>query len=186
MNGDSTSKKNSPRELIARAKDGDRDAFGELYAEYFTPIWRYIFYRVRSREETEDIVQNIFIKAFQSVGRFEQQKVDPLAYFYTIARNTLIDHWRKKKDVPIEHAALIRDNDADPHELVSQMESRTIAQRAIAKLEGDQREVIVLRFINDLSVRETAHIMGKSEAAVRQMQLRALRALRGQFTKETS
>ncbi|MSR76556.1 MAG: sigma-70 family RNA polymerase sigma factor [Candidatus Ryanbacteria bacterium] len=182
MNEDSTSKKKDPRELIARAKDGDRDAFGELYAEYFTPIWRYIFYRVRSREETEDIVQNVFIKAFVSVSRFEQQKVDPLAYFYTIARNTLIDYWRKKKDVPIEHAALIRDNDADPHELVMQMENRTLAQKAIAKLEGDQREVIVLRFINDLSVRETAHIMGKSEAAVRQMQLRAIKAMREHFT----
>lgn len=182
MNEDNRSKKKDPRELIARAKDGDRDAFGELYAEYFTPIWRYIFYRVRSREETEDIVQNVFIKAFQSVSRFEQQKVDPLAYFYTIARNTLIDYWRKKKDVPIERAALIRDNDADPHELVAQMENRTLAQKAIAKLEGDQREVIVLRFINDMSVRETAHIMGKSEAAVRQMQLRAIKTLRGYFT----
>lgn len=181
MNGDSTSKKKNPRELIARAKDGDRDAFGELYAEYFTPIWRYIFYRVRSREETEDLVQNVFIKAFQSVGRFEQQRVDPLAYFYTIARNTLIDYWRKKKDIPLEHVELVRDNNTDPHVLVEQMEMRTLAQKAIAKLEGDQREVIVLRFINDMSVRETAHIMGKSEAAVRQMQLRAIKTLRGHF-----
>jgi len=164
--------------LIALAKEGDKDAFGELYTLYFTPVFRYILYRVRNKEEAEDLVQTVFLKIFQSGGTYTDTGVPPLAYCYTVARNTVIDHWRKKKDFSLEELEKEPVANDDPHEYAMAEEKKAWAERAVGVLEGEQQDVIILRFLNEMSTKEIASMLGKSEAAVRQVQCRALKVLR--------
>ena len=91
-----------PRELIFAARDGDSQAFALLYEEFFTPVFRYIFSKIGDRNDAEDLTQNVFVLAFGAIKNFEDQQKSPLAYFFTIARNLIIDFWRKKKGTEIE------------------------------------------------------------------------------------
>lgn len=174
-----------PKALMRLAKNGDDDAFGRLYQIYFTPVFRYIYLRTRNKEETEDLVQNVFIKVFKSIGSFQEKGVPPLAYFFTVARNIVIDHWRKKKDIlagdPEKILNRIPDPSESPHELSEKKDNEKMISRAIEELTGEQQEVIILKFINEFSNREIAVFLGKTEAAVRQLQCRALKNLRGYF-----
>src|SRR3990167_9724255 len=85
--------------LVERVKNGDSVAFDELYIHVFTPIYRYVYFRVKRKEDAEDIAQTVFLRSYQSLPRFEDKGVSPLAYFYSIARNPEIDHWRKKREI---------------------------------------------------------------------------------------
>lgn len=174
--------KEHPIELMRRAKAGDTAAFGDLYQMYLTPIYRYVFVRVREKTLAEDIAQTVFLKVFEARERFEDTGTPPLAYFLTVARNTLIDHFRKKKDV------LGADDDfdfenisgADPTPLETSMlrEDTERLHKALRFISSDQREAITLRYLNNLSNEEIASYMGKTEENVRQLQSRGLRALR--------
>lgn len=181
---------NDPKELLARAKQGDHTAFGELYEMYFTSVFRYIYFRVRSRPEAEDLTQVVFVKAFEAMPRFTEQGRSPLAFFFTIARNTVINFWRKKREVlprdPEEFFATLVSNQATPEEIVSRAEQFSNVKLVIQSLTDEQQEVITLRFMGELSNREIAGMLGKSEDAVRQLQCRGLKALRDYFkTDET-
>ena len=85
------------KELMRLAKDGDSEAFGLLYSKYFVPVFRYIYLRLKNKEEAEDLAQTVFLRVYKSLTRFRDQGKEPLAYFFTIARNAIIDYWRKKK-----------------------------------------------------------------------------------------
>jgi RNA polymerase sigma-70 factor (ECF subfamily) len=87
--------KKDPRELLRRAKEGDEGAFGALYEIYYTPVYRYLFLRSRSKADAEDIAQTVFVKVYASLERFEIHE-EPLCYFFSVARNALIDFHRKK------------------------------------------------------------------------------------------
>lgn len=164
------------------AKQGDAQAFSALYELYFTPIFRFIYFRVQSREEAEDLVQTVFLKVFRSLPNFHEQNASPLAYFYTVARNAIIDYWRKKKSVSLEDyeemAENILDDKADPFESLERLASAKILRKALGVLTDEQREVIVLKFINELSNKEIAQLISKNEGAIRQIQCRALKAMR--------
>lgn len=178
-----------PRDLIHRARRGDQEAFGALYEQFFVPVFRYIYYRVGKKEDAEDLVQTVFVKAYESLPSFRQTSSPPLAYFFTIARNTIIDHARKKKDVVMHTIEELLESvpslEASPHEKALQSESVAFMRCALDELEGDQKDVIILKFINDLSNKEIAALMDRSEAAVRQLQHRALSSLRSIIKKRS-
>lgn len=173
----------TPEQLILRAKDGDADAFGLLYKEYFVPVFRYIYLRVKSKEEAEDLAQTVFLKVYQSVSRFEWRGKSPLAYFFTVARNTLIDYCRKKKSISVEdveeqNAGLAKE---EVKRQIENYDARRLVEAAINELKGFYKEVITLKFLQELNNAEIAEILGKSEAAIRQAQCRALKILREKF-----
>lgn len=182
---DTPNSKNDPKTLMQLAKNGDSEAFGSLYKLYFIPVFRYIYLRVKSREETEDLAQNVFLKVFQNISNFQEQGKSPLAYFFAIARNAVINHWRKKKNVSIDLQTIseIADPAGHPHQLTEQNETAKTMRRVIQKLSDDQQEAIILKFINELPNSEIAKLLGKTEEAVRQLQCRALKALR-QYLKD--
>lgn len=174
-----------PKELMRRAKAGDETAIAAIYELYFTPVYRYLRLRVANREDCEDLVQMVFLKAYQAFPNFQEREGSPLAYFFTIARNLAIDHWRKQRGhlhSDIESFELIDGSEASDQALAG--EGKRLVYQALAKLKKDQREVLILRFINELSNREIAGIMEKTEEAVRQIQSRALRALRKEMKPE--
>jgi RNA polymerase sigma-70 factor (ECF subfamily) len=172
------------REAIHKATNGNMAAFEELYAHYLTPIYRFVFFRVKSREEAEDITQNVFLKAWHAIKRYRDEGKPFSAWLYAIARNTVIDHWKKKKEVRLnaedseEIFAQIPDNAPNPAERMEQSDRARMVRKAIEHLSEDQQELVIMKFINDLSNKEISEITGKSEDAIRQMQFRALKALR--------
>jgi len=178
----SENSKNNPKVLIQLAKEGDPEAFGRLYELYFTPIFRYIYIRVKDKGISEDLVQDVFLKIHKSIYGFQEKGKDPLAYFFTIARNTVIDFWKKKKDLiaddPTEVFDKLKDESANPIDFAERRETEKAVRQAIGKLSDDRQDVIILKFIEGFSNREIAKMLGKSEESVRQLQCRALRNLR--------
>jgi RNA polymerase sigma factor (sigma-70 family) len=174
-------------ELVHRVKNGEVDAFGVLYDRYADLVFRYVLYRVGNRSLAEDIVSDTFLKALRRIGTFAWQGTDIGAWFITIARNLVIDHSRASRarlefpsdDVLSEigagaHAAA---SVSGPDESVlTPLRDRTLLD-AVRALTPDQRECVVLRFLEGLTLRETALAMGRKENAVKALQLRAVRAL---------
>lgn len=168
--------------LVQRAQAGDSEAFGELYDRYADTVYRYIFYRVPSRQLAEDLASETFLRALRRIGSFTWQGRDVGAWFITIARNLIADHYksgRYRLELTVEDIT-----DAAPEELtndpaaqvLSELTSRALLE-AVQQLGAEQQECIVLRFLQGLSVSETAQVMGKNDGAIKALQYRAVRAL---------
>lgn len=166
--------------LILKAQKGDKEAFALLYEESYTPIYKYLLSRTRDVTLTQDLVQEVFIKIYTALGSFTQKNISPLAYFFTIARNTLIDYTRKKKPVLVDEEVWLemKDEKEKTDILAVQNEESKLLYQNLEKLPDDQRDVLIMRFINDFSYQEIAQILGKKEEAVRQLQTRGLKKLR--------
>lgn len=168
------------KSTINKAKNGDKDAFSLIYNEYFSPVFRYVYLRTGSKVLSEDISQEVFIKTYNSLSRFELKKNLILPYFFTIARNTIIDYKRRQKnrEFSYEFMEIVGDNSLNIQENLSKKEESQEVFRQIAGLPDDQREAIILKFINGLSNKEIADILDKKEDTVRQLQSRGLRTIR--------
>ncbi|MDX6216589.1 MAG: polymerase sigma-70 factor, subfamily [Frankiales bacterium] len=172
--------------LVERAQAGDADAFGELYDRYVDQVYRYIAYRVGSSQLAEDLTSETFLRALRRIGSFTWQGRDVGAWFVTIARNLIADHYKSGRyrlelttdDVSesagsVGKAPTISGPEA---EVLEAMQNKVLLE-AIKKLNAEQQECIVLRFLQSLSVSETAQIMGKNEGAIKALQYRAIRTL---------
>lgn len=169
-----------PKTLVARAKAGDMGAFEELYTLFYTPVFRYVYLRTKNKEEAEDLTQVVFLKIYKSISRFESGSSAPLAYFFTVARNTLIDHWRKQGRVIYDDELISKKSDEliDEKSDATIREAKEIIAQAMESLTDDQKEVITYRFIHELETKEICELTGKKEEAVRQLQSRGLKAMR--------
>lgn len=171
-----------PKDIIRQARIGDKKAFEKLYKLYFVPVFRYTYLRVQDRHEAEDIVQEVFMKIYQSIKNYQDQGKDPLAYFFTIARNKVIDFYRKKKNVSLDENLVVfeqmKDQRNDPEELFEQNENVKALNLAIQSLNETQKEVVILKYINGFDNDQIAKILGKREDAIRQIQHRALKVLK--------
>ncbi len=173
--------------LVARARHGDSEAFGLLYDHYAELVFRYALYRLGGDPvAAEDIVSETFLRALRTIGAFRWQGRDIGAWFVTIARNLLIDQARSARrrfEIPTADILTAADERATalvmpgPEESILAVLTRRELLDAVRRLRPDQQECIALRFLEGLSVRETALAMGRNEGAVRALQLRALRAL---------
>jgi RNA polymerase sigma-70 factor (ECF subfamily) len=168
--------------LVERAQAGDAEAFGELYDRYVDQVYRYIAYRVGSTQLAEDLASETFLRALRRIGSFTWQGRDIGAWFVTIARNLIADHYKSGRyrlelttdDVTESgKAPTISGPEA---EVLEAMQNKVLLE-AIKKLNAEQQECIVLRFLQSLSVSETAEIMGKNEGAIKALQYRAIRTL---------
>lgn len=168
------------KQLVERAQAGDEDAFATLYTSYFTPLFRYIFYRVKDHEVAEDLTQTIFVRLFEKLDSMDAK--NPRAYLYMIARNIVIDFWKKKKATPVDFTdPEVKHPVTDATDIEAKADqslARDRINRAMKHLSDDQREALTLRFNEQLSHKEISHIMNKTEATVRQLQCRGLKALR--------
>lgn len=166
--------------LILKAQKGDQEAFGLLYEESYTPIYKYLLSRTRDVALAQDLSQEVFIKVYKALGSFTQKNISPLAYFFTIARNTLIDYARKKKPLLVDEETWLemKDEKEKTDRLAIQNEESKLLFKNLNMLPDDQRDVLIMRFINDFSYQEIAGILNKKEEAVRQLQTRGLKKLR--------
>jgi RNA polymerase sigma-70 factor (ECF subfamily) len=175
--------------LVASAKGGDKKAFSIIYENYISPIYRFVYFRVKNRDDAEDLTQTIFFKAWNALPNYKQKKAPfsfyPVgsqgdsfgAWLYAIARNTITDYWKKKKELNIDNSLI--DLKSEPvHDSIEKEEDIEIIKRTIALLSDDQQEIVILRFIEDFSHKEIAKLVEKKEAAVRQLQSRAIKTLK--------
>jgi len=167
--------------LIKRAKNGEAEAFGALYDRYLTPIYRYIFLRVGSNKaNAEDLTHQVFLSAWQNIKSYEFQGFPFSSWLYRIAHNAVIDYYRTSK-THIDINALSPTELVESPDFQIELDKRADLAKiksAIAKLETDQQSVIIMKFVNDLTNKEIAKILGKSEGAVRVIQHRALKKLK--------
>ena len=167
-------------ELLKRAINGDRDAFGDIYLLLLDEIYRYIFYHIGEVEDAEDLTEKVFLSAWKALPVYTDQGCPFTSWIYRIAHNTTVDYLRSRernRAIPIddELEEVIRCDSSSLQDL--NLEEAGALAKAIAKLPDDQRQVIVLRFIEGFSHAEIANILDKSEGASRMLQNRALIAL---------
>ena len=173
--------------LIARAVQGDADAFGDLYEHYLARIYRYVFYRVNDVAEAEDLTETVFLKAWEVLSDYRIRRVPFDAWLYRIAHNAIIDRYRTHKEtLPLEGRLEIDDVASGPENRLDRRETIETLAQAVSQLSPIQQQVLTLRFISGLSHAETALVLDKSEEAVRVLQHRALSALRGLLTQNVN
>jgi RNA polymerase sigma-70 factor (ECF subfamily) len=176
-------------QLLKIAQDGDTDAFGELYERYAKVMFRFLFAHLDNRIDAEDLTEEVFLRVWRTLPKFREQGVPFAAYLYHIARNVLIDHYRRNKrsvsDVSIEDGHVV-DRHHDPADTVTNNLEHQELREVLVQLRDDYREVLVLRFLSELSPEETAQAMNRSVGAVRVLQHRALAAMRKLLVRDHS
>ncbi|SHE49131.1 sigma-70 family RNA polymerase sigma factor [Streptoalloteichus hindustanus] len=167
-------------DLVRAAQAGDTRAFGRLYDRYVDVVYRYVLFRVGDRALAEDVTSETFLRALRRIGSVSYQGRDVGAWFVTIARNLVLDHVKSSRyrlEVPTAELAESRQVESGPEQEVLDEAIHTELLRCVGQLNNDQRECIVLRFMQGLSVAETAKVMGRNEGAIKALQHRAVRRL---------
>jgi RNA polymerase sigma-70 factor (ECF subfamily) len=171
-------------ELIARSVKGDAQAFGDLYERYLVSIYRYIYARIGEVREAEDLTETVFVKAWQALPTFKREKASFRTWLFRVAHNLMVDYYRTfKEEIELPEEDTLQSPSPQPEEDVIAMEDSVHLSTAIWKLNPLHQEVLTLRFVNEMSHKETAEVMGKSVGAVRVLQHRALKALQEQLEK---
>ncbi|MET0767548.1 MAG: sigma-70 family RNA polymerase sigma factor [Aeromicrobium sp.] len=168
------------RALVDLAKEGDGEAFGQLYDHYVTGVFRFIYYRVGSRQLAEDLTSETFVRGLRAIQRFNWQGKDFGAWLTTIARNLVADHFKSSRarlEIVTETIPEGRAVAASPEQEVLSLISNEMLFEAVNALPSEQRDCILMRFIQGLSIAQTAAALGRSEGAIKQLQLRAVRSL---------
>lgn len=175
--------------LVRRAQAGDRRAVGELYDLYNERIFRYVWSRVSHREQAEDLTGEVFTRMVSKLGDYSPQGVPFQAWLYRIAHNLVIDHYRKEGGrvvISLDHAEGLHGEKGNTAAVVEQHLTMQQVRDALQNLDPLQREVLALRFLGGLSLREVAITIDKTVSAVKALQYRGLVALRAelQVTKQ--
>ena len=166
-------------DLVSMARRGRRDAFGLLYEEYSARVYRYVYIHTGQVELAEDLSQEVFIKALDSIRSYRDQGKPFLGWLLRIAHNRVIDHYRwMARHRSVELADTVVTSSDDPVAQVEKNAEITKVLKAVPNLMPAQREVISLRFGSGLHLDETAAVMGKSVGAVKMLQHQAVARLK--------
>ncbi|PVG82497.1 RNA polymerase subunit sigma-70 [Nocardioides gansuensis] len=166
--------------LVELARTGDKEAFGLLYDHYHGSVYRFLFYRTRSVTLAEDLTSETFFRALRSMNGFRWQGRDFGAWLMTIARNLTTDHFkagRTRLELATEDMGAHDDATEGPESAVLAGLTNEILLHALKALPTEQRECLIMRFLQGLSIAETALALDRSEGAVKQLQLRGVRNL---------
>lgn len=168
------------QQIVRRFREGDPEAFGELFDLFHQGIYRYILLRIGSKEDAEDLASQTFERLLNAMAEKPIWKVK--SFLYQIARNLIIDHFRRqtKTTLPLEYA----ETAAVPFGAKDPFEQRTLMQ-ALAKLPDDMREALILKHIEELTAGEIAEVMEKSAGTVRVLLFRSHRKLKEVLQKNS-
>jgi len=164
-------------DAIERARHGDADAFGLLYDRFQPEILRYLAHRTGDPDTAEDLAQQVFLKAWQAIPRYEARGVPFKAWLYRMAHNQMVDYFRTRRPTA-DLEGIDPPEEAEAESLVLALEMSAALAQALSRLSEDHRQVLTLRFLMEKSAREIGEIMGRKEVTVRGLQMRALQALR--------
>lgn len=168
------------QQLIARAQQGDAQAIGELYEYHRVSIFRYLYYRTGDPQTADDLTSEVFLRMIRALNSYRPQESGFLAWLFQIARNLLTDHYRKNRyrnHVELEDRQMVT-TEAGSHPNGDAHLNSVVLQQALARLNDEQRDVIVMRFVTGMPIADVAQALNKSEDAVKGLQRRGLAALR--------
>jgi RNA polymerase sigma-70 factor (ECF subfamily) len=170
------------QELITQAQRGDEGAVTLLYETHVDAIFEYVRYRVDSKSTAEDLTSEVFLRMVRGLAGYHDRGVPFRAWLFRIAANLVVDHYRQHNEG--SDAPLLDDyesDEVDPFDRLAQSEDQLRLHRAIRSLPEAYQNLLLLRFVENLSHTEIAKVMNKSAESLRSMQHRALKALAGQF-----
>lgn len=166
--------------LVVSAQNGDIDAFSEVYDSFLTPIYRFVFFRVPSEGDAEDITSEVFFKTWKNLKKYKSQEGASFSsWIFKIAHNEIVDFYRQRKE-SVELSDEIADETpvlSGPQETERHIEHERL-KKVLATLPKMQAEALILKFFSDRSNGEIAEILGKTETAIRILQSRGLKALK--------
>lgn len=177
--GTAVVERQSIEQLVARAQEGDRDALEELYLEHFDRIYSYLHMTVGNRHDAEDLTTQTFLKMLESIGRFRWGTAPFSAWLFRIAHNLAMDHfrarrrWQPEEEVPEPPGQVATSAEEEALKVLSSENMFDL----IEQLSDEQRQVLILKFVFDLSNLEAAAVLDKTEGAVKSLQHRALASL---------
>ena len=188
-------KKEADERLLVEAAQQDPARFAELYELHFERVYAYVVRRVRNRAEAEDLTAEVFHHALGSLKRFEWRGIPFAAWLLRIAANLLSDRWQRSRREMPDHSNLVESDQREPVRIdaaqinpgsitpaeIEEVERRATLFRLVSTLPDEQRRVVVLRFLQQKSLKEVAREIHKSEGAVKQLQFRALTTLRARM-----
>ncbi len=167
----------SDAELVVRAKAGDHGAFTQIYERYAPAIYRYIYFRIGEAELAEDLQAEVFLRMLEGIHRYEDRGWPISAWLYRIARDRTIDVIRRRRNrqqVPLESWG--GSCDGPENSVGAQLEYEELA-RTLDDLTDEQRQVIQMRFLAEMSIQEVAQKLGRTEGSVKALQHRGLQSL---------
>lgn len=169
------------QKLVQEAVKGNSESFGRIYDLYAPQLFNFVLSRVRNKQLAEDILQTVFLKAWNSLSKYQPNpKAKFSTWLFQIANFTIIDHWRTKKEVvEIDKLENLVEFSSDP----KLYENYDFLWKALDELPADYATIIHLRFIQDLDVSECAQVLGKTQVGIRVMQHRALKSLKKVLAK---
>lgn len=170
------------QDIIKRAIKGEASAFGLLYDKYQPQIYRFVYLKVSHREAAEDLTHQVFLNAWQKIENYKFRGFPFSSWLYSIARNQIIDYYRvQKTNISSEEAIELEVELTVENPIAKNIDNnldKEKVRRAIKKLKAEHQNVVILRFIEELSVRETAAAIGKTPLAVKLIQHRAVKNLK--------
>ena len=171
------------KNLFSRLKKKDKDAFIEAYDLYENDIHRFIFFKIGNKEEANDLTSIVFLKTWEYIKNNSLTSSKTLkALLYKIARTSIIDYYRSRQPLASlddeEHKIDVIDDSQDVVEQINFNSDLELIKKNLPKLKMEYREIIIMRFINDLTLEEIADVTGKAKVNVRVLIFRALKALR--------
>lgn len=176
------------RDIIHQAQHGDAEAFGLLYDHYLSPIYRFVYLKVSNVAETQDITHEVFLKAWKNIDQFSDQGHPFSSWLYQIARHHVIDFYRTRK-----HNLALEVVGEEKVPVVEMMEQHIDARldmsrvkQALHRLNDDQQNVVIMRFMEGLSYPEIAEALNKTEGAIRIIQHRAINNLKQIVNEKTN
>ena len=179
-NEDSAADRNRLIALVELARGGDAEAFGMLFDHYHGSVYRFLFHRTRSTTLAEDLTSETFFRALRNMSGFRWQGKDFGAWLMTIARNLCTDHFkagRTRLEQTTEDMGVHDDVTEGPENAVLAGLTNEVLLGGLRQLSDEQRDCLIMRFLQGLSIAETAAVLGRSDGAVKQLQLRGVRNL---------
>ena len=163
--------------VLDQAVNGDSEAFGVLYERYVTRIYNYIFYRIGSSYDAEDLTERVFMRALRHIGSYNNRGLPFSAWLYRIAHNLVANWYRdnsRRKEIPLDDGILSTHQSSFPEQELLHSEERERLLRVIRRLPSDRQQLVILKFVDHLSNAEIGQIMGRTEGAVKSLYHRTL------------
>jgi RNA polymerase sigma-70 factor (ECF subfamily) len=177
----------SEEEILIRASQGDREAFGLLYERYVNRIFNYVYYRTGNLHDAEDLTARVFQRAMNHIHNYTDRGVPFSAWLYRIAHN-LVANWHRdrsrKQEIPLADLPVMPAKGDHPEANLVRSQEQEALLRLIRRLPPDRQHLIILKFVENLSNAEIGQIMGRSEGAIKSLYHRTLLALRDQLGEQ--
>jgi RNA polymerase sigma-70 factor (ECF subfamily) len=174
------------QDLLLESQEGDEQAQTQLYDQYYVPLYRYFFVRIRHRESAEDMVHDVFMGLYRNLEKVRVDYAGTLrSYLFTSAKNRLIDYYRvqgRHGDVDDESIQVLLDQKGGVGEM-QHYEICDVVHQVLQLLPEMQRDVLILRYLNDHEVGDVSRMLGQTKDNIRQIQSRALKKLKHYFFK---